>query len=152
MEQLRAEVKDARRAGEDALLVVHGYGASGVGGAIKAALASELPRLARLFDFRVFSHSDKDRVPEWLHIGRQDLSPGSTLLMFRQIKRDKEPTLDFRPNFRELRKRVRVPGTPSGAAAQRCQHEKRQLLSRGPDGSTYKCRRCGMTFAIPKQR
>src|ERR1700737_942612 len=41
MEQLKVEVKNVRRDGETVLLVVHGFGASGVGGAIKAALSTE---------------------------------------------------------------------------------------------------------------
>ena len=38
MEQLIAAIKEAQRVRMDALLVVHGYGASGAGGVIKAAL------------------------------------------------------------------------------------------------------------------
>jgi len=73
IELLRSAVKSARQAGEDALLVIHGYGKSGVGGAIRAELESELPRLRRLFGIKVLRDSDRDRLPEWLHIRKQDL-------------------------------------------------------------------------------
>lgn len=111
IELLRSAVKSARQAGEDALLVIHGYGKSGVGGAIRAELESELPRLRRLFGIKVLRDSDRDRLPEWLHIRKQDLNSGSTLLVFRQVKRDKESDAEFRPNFREFRKRVKVGGS-----------------------------------------
>ena len=56
MEQLKVEVKKARRDRETVLLVVHGFGASGVGGAIKAALSTELPRLARQHGFKTYGY------------------------------------------------------------------------------------------------
>jgi len=152
VEQLRDALRDAQRAGDDALLIVHGYGASGVGGEIKAALATELPRLARLFDFRAYRHADIERVPEWLHADRRSLNLGSTLLVFRQVHRDRESKQDFRPSFRNLRSRVIVRAAGSGAEPETCRHVKRQLMFRGADGSTYKCRQCGKTFLMPDQR
>jgi hypothetical protein len=152
IEQLRVEIRNAQRAGEDALLVVHGYGASGVGGEIKAALATELPRLARLFNFRAYRHADVERVPESLYAHRRSLNLGSTLLVFRQIHRDRESRQDFRPSFRTLRSRVIVRAAGSGAEPETCRHVKRQLMFRGADGSTYECRQCGKTFLMPNQR
>ena len=149
IEQLRNEIRNAQRAGEDGLLVVHGYGASGVGGEIKAALATELPRLARLFDFRAYSQADRERVPEWLHADRRTLNAGSTMVVFRHVDRDRELRQDFRPSFRNLRSRVIVRAPASGALPETCRHVKRQLMFRGADGSTYKCRQCGKTFSIP---
>ena len=108
IELLKSEVKNARRAGEDALLVIHGYGKSGAGGAIKAAVETELPRLRRVFGLSVLRDSDKGRVPEGLRLRRQDLNSGSTLLVFRDVKRYKESTGDFRLNFRDVRRRVRL--------------------------------------------
>jgi DNA-nicking Smr family endonuclease len=49
LEQLVNEIKSARRDGERILLVVHGFGASGTGGAIKASLVAELPGLATAY-------------------------------------------------------------------------------------------------------
>jgi hypothetical protein len=152
IKQLRDEIRSAQRAGEDALLVVHGYGASGVGGEIKAALATELPRLARLFHFRAYSHADIERVPEWIHADRRSLNVGSTLVVFRQVDQYRESRQDFRPSFRNLRSRVIVRAAPSGAVPEACRHVKRQLMFRGADGSTYKCRQCGKTFLMPNQR
>ncbi len=62
MEQLIGEIKVAQRGGERVLLVVHGFGASGVGGAIKEAMVTELPGLARRYGFKAYAHSDKDRL------------------------------------------------------------------------------------------
>ncbi len=52
------------------------------GGAIKEALAKELPRLAKLFRFYAYSYADRDRLPEWLRVYCRRLSLGSTLLAF----------------------------------------------------------------------
>jgi hypothetical protein len=108
VEQLKAEVKSARRDRETVLLVVHGFGASGVGGAIKAALTTELPGLARQYGFRAYGYADKDRIPREQDIDPRGLSPGSTVLIFRVAESIKESKKDFRPNFRNLRSKVRV--------------------------------------------
>jgi hypothetical protein len=153
MEQLRAEVRNARSGQDTVLLVVHGFGASGVGGAIKAALASELPALARQYGFTAYVHSDKDRLPRQLGVDPRNLNPGSTVLIFREAQPDKDAKQDFRPSFRNLRSKVRVHIRALGPTkgAERCQHIKRQLVSRGPSGSTYKCRLCGKTFMVPRE-
>lgn len=151
MEQLKADVKNARSSHETVLLVVHGFGASGVGGAIKAALATELPRLARQYGFKAYGYADKDRIPRQQDVDPRSLNPGSTLLIFREAQPDKEVKQDFRPNFRNLRSKVRV-GVRSLAptqGAERCRHVERQLVSRGLAGSSYKCRLCGKTFVVP---
>ena len=75
MEQLKVEVKSARRDRETVLLVVHGFGASGVGGAIKAALSTELPRLARQHGFRAYSYADKDRIPREQNVDARTKDP-----------------------------------------------------------------------------
>ena len=75
MKQLEAEVKNARRARESALLLVHGFGASGAGGAIKAALATELPRLARNYVFKAYSYSNKDQIPRRAEVDPRRLNP-----------------------------------------------------------------------------
>jgi hypothetical protein len=150
MEQLKADVKNARRSRETALLVVHGFGASGVGGVIKAALATELPRLARQYGFKAYGYADKDRIPRQQDVDPRSLNPGSTLLIFREAQPDKESKQDFRPNFRNLRSRVRVRGRLS-QGPERCQHVERQLVSRGPGGSSYKCRLCGTLLVVPSQ-
>jgi hypothetical protein len=154
LEQLKAEVMSARRGREAALLVVHGFGASGVGGAIKAALSTELPRLARLHGFKVYGHADKDRIPRAQDIDPRVLNAGSTLLIFRVAESNKESKQDFRPNFRNLRPkvRVRVRAPAPAPGAQRCQHLERQVVSRGRGGDIYKCRLCGKTFTEPSQR
>ncbi len=103
LEQLEAEVKSARRGRETVLLLVHGFGASGVGGAIKAALSTELPRLARLYGFKTYSYADKERIPRDLDIDPRRLNSGSTVLVFRETQSNKELKQDFRPNFRNLR-------------------------------------------------
>jgi hypothetical protein len=108
MEQLKVEVKNASRGRETGLLIVHGFGASGVGGAIKSALATELPRLARQFGFKAYGYADKDRIPRQHKVDPRSLNPGSTLLIFREALPGKESKQDFRPNFRNLRARVRV--------------------------------------------
>ncbi len=108
MEQLQVEVKKARRDRETVLLIVHGFGASGVGGAIKAALATALPRLARQYGFKAFGYADKDRIPRAQDIDARSLNQGSTLLIFREAQPTKDSTQDFRPNFRNLRSKVRV--------------------------------------------
>jgi hypothetical protein len=149
MEQLGVEIKNARRVSEDALLVVHGYGASGIGGEIKAALATELPRLARLFNFRTYGYEDRDGLPAWLESYRRSLSLGSTIVAFREGARGRESRKEFRPNFRNLRTRVIVrPSVSDAASSETCRHAKRQLMFRGPDGNTYKCRQCGETFMM----
>ena len=90
------------------LLVVHGFGASGVGGAIKAALSTELPGLARQYGFKSYGYADKERIPRAQGIDPRVLNPGSTLLVFREVESNKESKQDFRPNFRNLRPKVRV--------------------------------------------
>ncbi len=153
MEQLKAEVKNARRGRETVLLVVHGFGASGVGGAIKAALSTELPRLARQYGFKAYGYADKDRIPREENVDPRSLNPGSTMLIFRGAQPDKESKQDFRLNFRNLRLkvRVRVRALAPTQRAERCQHVERQLVSRGPGGSSYKCRLCGQIFVVPSQ-
>lgn len=153
MEQLQAEVKNARRSRETVLLLVHGFGASGVGGAIKAALAIELPRLARQYGFKAYGYPDKDRIPRRQDVDPRSLNPGSTLLIFRETQPDRESKQDFRPNFRNLRSKVRV-GVRTLALTQRadnCQHVERRRLSHSATGSTYKCRLCGKTFIVPSR-
>ena len=108
MEQLKVAVEKARRDRETVLLVVHGFGASGVGGAIKAALTTELPRLARQHGFKAYGYADKDRVLREQNVDARSLNQGSTLLMFRKAQPAKDSTQDFRPNFRNLRSKVRV--------------------------------------------
>jgi hypothetical protein len=108
MEQLTAEIKSARRGRETALLVVHGFGASGVGGSIKAALSAELPRLAKQHGFKAYGYADKDRIPREQDVDLRGLNRGSTLLIFREARSDKESKQDFRLNFRNLRSKVRV--------------------------------------------
>jgi len=108
MEQLRVEVKKARRDRETVLLVVHGFGASGVGGAIKAALSTELPRLARQHGFKAYGYAEKDHIPREQDVDARSLNQGSTLLIFREAQPAKDSTQDFRPNFRNLRSKVRV--------------------------------------------
>ena len=152
IEQLRDAIRNAQRSGEDALLIVHGYGASGVGGEIKAALATELPRLARLFNFRTYSHADIQRIPEWLHADHRSLNLGSTMVVFRQAERERESRQDFRPSFRNLRSRVIVRAAGSSAVPEACTHVKRQLMFRAADGSKYECRQCGKTFLLPNPR
>ena len=113
MEQLTVEVKNARRGRETGLLIIHGFGASGEGGAIKAALSTELPRLARQFGFKSYGHADKDRMRREQNLDARSLNPGSTLLIFREAQPAKEATQDFRPNFRNLRSKVRARARPA---------------------------------------
>jgi len=108
MERLRVEVKKARRDREIVLLVVHGFGASGVGGAIKAALSTELPGLAGRYGFKAYGYADKSRIPREQNVEARSLNQGSTLLIFREAQHSKDSTQDFRPNFRNLRSKVRV--------------------------------------------
>jgi hypothetical protein len=108
MEQLKVQIKNARRDRETVLLVVHGFGASGVGGAIKAAFSTELPGLARQYGFKAYGHADKDRIPREHNVDVRSLNQGSTLLVFRDAQRAKDSTQDFRPNFRNLRSKVKV--------------------------------------------
>ena len=149
LEQLVTEIRSARRDGERILLLVHGFGASGTGGAIKASLVAELPGLARTYGFKAYS--DQDRIPKQADLEFPRLNPGSTLLVFGRLGPDRESKSDFRPNFRNLRSRVKVRVARSAAPKpmERCLHTKRQLISRGPLGSNYKCRRCGKTFLVP---
>jgi hypothetical protein len=153
IEQLKAEVKNARRGRDTVLLVVHGFGASGVGGAIKAALATELPRLARLHGFKAYGYAEKDRIPRQQQVDVGSLNPGSTLLIFRAVQSDKDSEQDFRPNFRNLRSkvRVRVRAPAPSQGPERCQHVQRRLVWRGPVDSRYQCRLCGKTFDVPSQ-
>jgi len=108
MEQLKVEVENARRDRETVVLVVHGFGATGVGGAIKAALTTELPRLARQHGFKAYAYADKDRIPREHKVDARSLNQGSTLLIFREAQPSRDSTQDFRPNFRNLRSKVRV--------------------------------------------
>jgi hypothetical protein len=153
MEQLKGEIKNAHRGGDQVLLLVHGFGASGVGGAIKAALATELPGLARSYGFKTYGHADKDRIPRQQNVDPRILNPGSTLLIFRGVALDRKSKQDFRTNFRNLRSRVKAPAgaTAPGQVTERCRHIRRQLVSRGPDGSHYKCLLCGKTFLASSQ-
>ena len=153
MDQLTREIEATHRGGDRVLLVVHGFGASGVGGAIKAALAAELPALARSYGFKAYGDIDKDRLPRQLDIDPRILNPGSTLLVFPEVGQDRESTQDFRPNFRNLRSKVRVPARAPGAArlGEPCRHVRRKLVARGPGGSSYRCRTCGKTFLVPDQ-
>src|SRR4029077_20832237 len=106
MEQLVKEIRSARRDGERILLVVHGFGRSGTGGAIKASLQAELPGLARSYGFKAYS--DKDRIPQQTDLELPRLNSGSTLLVFGRLGLDRDSKSDFRPNFRNLRSRVKV--------------------------------------------
>ncbi|MEP6753526.1 MAG: hypothetical protein ABI959_12340 [Candidatus Dormiibacterota bacterium] len=108
MSQLKGEIKKAHRGGDQILLVVHGFGASGVGGAIKTALAAELPGLARTYGFNAYGYADRGRIPRQQNVDPRSLNPGSTLLIFREVRKGKESEEDFRPNFRTLRSKVRV--------------------------------------------
>jgi hypothetical protein len=149
LEQLVKEIKSAQRDRERILLVVHGFGASGAGGAIKASLVAELPGLARTYGFKAYS--DKDRIPQQADLEFPRLNPGSTLLVFGRLGLDRESKSDFRSNFRNLRSRVKVRSARPAPLkpVERCLHTKRQLISGGPLGSSYKCRRCGKTFLVP---
>ena len=147
--QLVGAIKAAERDGEEALLVVHGFGASGVGGIIKEAVVAELPRLARTYRFKVYGDADKARVPPELHFERRSINQGTALLVFRKSATDKEGAQHFRPNFRNLKKvRLSAPALASGQKPGACRHVDRQLLSNGPSGSTYRCRTCGRTFLL----
>jgi hypothetical protein len=148
MEQLHDAIKSARRDGERLLLIVHGFGASGAGGAIKANLTTELPGLARTYGFKAYS--DQDPIPRRHDLDLPRLNPGSTLLIFTGVRPAGDSALDFRPNFRNLRSRVKVRASASASqpAIERCAHAKRQLVSRGPLGDIYKCRRCGKKFLV----
>jgi hypothetical protein len=108
MEQLRVELDHARRDRETVVLVVHGFGKSGVGGAIKAAFSAELPQLARLYGFKAYGYADMERIPREHEVHSRGLNAGSTLLIFRVAQSAKDATQDFRPNFRNLRSKVRV--------------------------------------------
>lgn len=112
IEQLISEIKAAHRGGDRVLLVVHGFGASGVGGAIKEAMVKELPGLARRYGFKTYGHSDKDRLSRQQNINARFLNPGSTLLIFPEVGLDREAKRDFRPNFRNLRSKVRTRRRP----------------------------------------
>lgn len=94
------------------MLVVHGFGASGVGGAIKEAMVAELPGLARRYGFKTYGHSDKDRLSRQQNINARVLNPGSTLLIFPEVGLVREAKQDFRPNFRNLRSKVRTRRRP----------------------------------------
>jgi hypothetical protein len=151
IEQLTVEIKDAHRGGDRILLVVHGFGASGVGGAIKEALGVELPGLARRYGFRAYGHADKERLVRREGFDVRGLNAGSTLLVFPEVAIDRESRQDFRPNFRNLRSKVTITShdSASGQVAGTCRHAKRKLVSLGPGGSTYRCRKCGKLFLVP---
>lgn len=153
MEQLVSEIENTQRGGDRLLLVVHGFGASGVGGAIKEAVVQELPGLARRYGFKSYGDADRERLSRQSAIDARGLNAGSTLIVFPEQGRDRESREDFRPNFRNLRPKVRVPGLPSSSSriSEPCRHGQRKLVSRGPDGSTYRCRKCGKIFLVPGQ-
>ncbi len=153
LEQLVSEIRNVHRGGDRVLLVVHGFGASGVGGAIKEALAAELPGLARRYGFKSYGHADKERLSRQDGIDARGLNAGSTLLVFPEVGLDRESKQDFRPNFRNLRSTVRVPVLRSASRqiAEPCRHGQRKLVARGPGGSTYRCRKCGKIFLVPSQ-
>jgi hypothetical protein len=150
MNQLKGEIKSCYRRGETHVLVVHGFGASGVGGAIKAAVAAELPELARTYGFKAYS--DKDRIPRQQDLEPPRLNPGCTLLIFRRFQMDGKGRFEFRPNFRNLRSRVKVRAvhSTSGQVAKPCAHSKKQLVWRGPGGDNYQCHLCGKTVLVPR--
>jgi hypothetical protein len=111
MEQLKNEIRTALRRREKLLLLVHGYGASGTGGAIRASLAAELPRWAKTYRFKFYSMGD--RIPRELNLDSLRLNQGTTLLAFADTEPDRKPTTpEFRPNFRNLRSTVRVRPKP----------------------------------------
>jgi hypothetical protein len=112
MEQLIGEIKTVQRSGDRVLLVVHGFGASGVGGAIKEAVMTELPGLARRYGFKAYGHADKDRLSRQQNVDTRIINPGSTLLVFPEVGVDRESKQDFRPNFRNLRSKVRTHRRP----------------------------------------
>ncbi|HYM66832.1 MAG TPA: Smr/MutS family protein [Patescibacteria group bacterium] len=147
--QLVAAIRFAQRDGEEGLLVVHGFGKSGVGGLIKDALVADWPRLATTYSFKVYGDADRARIPRELKFDSRRLNQGSSLLVFRKARLARDLERDFRPNFRNL-KRVKVPPPESTAGRKLgdCAHVNRQLLSRGPSGSTYRCRTCGRTFLV----
>ena len=150
MKQLTSELESAQRGGDRVLLVVHGFGASGVGGAIKEAVSAELPRLAKSYGFKTFGHGERDRIPEQVNVDPRNINAGATLIVFPEIGLDKDSPQDFRQNFRNLRSKVRVPGrAPGSSVFQECRHPKKKLVSRGSDGTTYRCRSCGKTFFEP---
>ena len=150
MAQLKREIEAAHRGGERLLLVVHGFGASGVGGAIKAALEDELPALARSYGFKAYGDADKSRIPKHLDAEGRMVNPGATLLVFPEGPPGRESAPDFRPNFRNLRSKVTVSTRSPGTAplVQACRHARRKLVARGPAGSSYRCRTCGKTFLV----
>src|SRR5690348_13412419 len=80
MEQLKNEIRTALRRREKFLLLVHGYGASGTGGAIRASLTADLPRWAKTYGFRFYSMGD--RIPRQLDLDSLRLNQGTTLLVF----------------------------------------------------------------------
>ncbi len=153
MQQLTGEIKAAHGGADRVLLVVHGFGASGVGGAIKEALAAELPGLARRYGFKAYGHADRERLSRQDGIDARVLNAGSTMLVFPEVGLDRESKQDFRPNFRNLRSKVRAPvlRSTSGQVTEPCRHGKRKLVARGPGGSTYRCRKCGKVFLVPSQ-
>jgi len=111
MEQLKDEIRTALRHGEKLLLLVHGYGASGTGGAIRASLAAELPRWAKTYRFKFYAMGD--RIPRQLQLDSLRLNQGTTLLVFADSEPDRKPTTpEFRPNFRNLRSTVKVRTKP----------------------------------------
>ena len=153
MAQLRAEIEAAHHGGERLLLVVHGFGASGVGGAIKSAVEQELPALARTYGFKVYGDADKSRIPKQLGAESRMVNPGATLLAFPDSPGGRESGPDFRPNFRNLRSKVIVPMRAPGTSvlAESCRHARRKLVARGPGGNSYRCRTCGRTFLVADQ-
>jgi hypothetical protein len=58
--------------------------------------------------FKAYGYADKDRIPREQNVAARSLNQGSTLLIFREAQLAEDSTNDFRPNFRNLRSKVRV--------------------------------------------
>ncbi len=57
--RLNAEIEQARRAGYAAIKVIHGYGSSGVGGALKEAIRASLRKRRKEGKIRAFVAGEK---------------------------------------------------------------------------------------------
>lgn len=62
--RLEHALHEARRAGAAAAKVIHGYGSSGVGGALRTAIQARLRRAAEEGEIRVFIPGEEWRVAE----------------------------------------------------------------------------------------